>query len=82
MATLDGKEVPQCVRCTLFKPDAQERVVTKEAAQMRSVLCDACAAITAETYPVSPSRQTARRSEDETPQAATPSTSRGKHKEE
>lgn len=82
MATLDGKEIPQCVRCTQFKPDARERTVTKGDAEMKRVLCDGCAAVTNETYPVKPLRQSARAVEDATPLAATESTTSKKTKED
>jgi hypothetical protein len=84
MATLDGKEVPQCVHCTQFKPDAKERIITKPAGEVRRVLCDGCAEVTAETYPVkSAGRQSVKTEpEDETPPAATTSTSRGRRQEE
>lgn len=78
MATLDGKEIPQCVRCTQFKPDAKERTVVKPSGEIQSVLCDGCAEKTAEVYEVRSGRKSA--AKDEAPPAATsthaPSTTR------
>lgn len=82
MATIDGKEVPQCVRCTAFKADAKERTVTKPAqaqpdgeerkVEMKSVLCDDCAASTAETegYGVKPLGRAKDKDEEESTSAA------------
>lgn len=85
MATLDGKDVPQCVQCTQFKPDARERTVTKPAGEMKRVLCDDCATRVADVYEVKPlGRQPARATEtkgDDGPKPAE-APARGLKKEE
>ena len=82
MGTLDGVELTPCERCNA-PLGASEYTVTKGAAECQRTLCEKGAEITAETYPVRPVRKPARaRSEDETPPAASTSTSRGKQKEE
>lgn len=52
MATRDGKEVPQCERCTLHKDDAKPRTIVKGDSEMRRVLCDECADNVGVTYSV------------------------------
>lgn len=82
MATLDGKDVPQCVHCTEFKPDARERTVTKDAGSLKRILCDDCADKVAQFYGVSPIGRKSARAKDDEGSAAAEASSTKKSKED
>jgi len=74
MATRDGKEVPQCERCTQTKDDVRERTITKPVERLgqepttveqKRQLCDDCAANVAGVYEVSPLGRTPARAKQE-----------------